>query len=135
MTRQDAAKLLALIKLSYPTAYRDIDKDTANATIAMWQMTFCDLPYPIMEQAYDRYRMSHKYPPTVAEIVEELRQIYYDAEECAMVLKHLDNQDMSNQYKLVMDYTKRYADIVISNPNSRNIIDYTRSQSRIESIG
>lgn len=108
MTRQDAAKLLALIKLSYPTAYRDIDKDTANATIAMWQKTFCDLPYPIMEQAYDRYRMSHKYPPTVAEIVEELRHIYYDALQCAEIQKYVGRQDVINQCKLVMEYTKPY---------------------------
>lgn len=109
MTRQDAAKLLALIKLSFPTAYRDIDKDTANATIAMWQQTFCDLPYPIMEQAYDRYRMTHKYPPTVAEMVEELRHIYYDALQCAMVQKYVGNQNVINQCKFVMEYTKPYA--------------------------
>ena len=109
MTRQDTAKLLALIKLSFPTAYRDIDNDTARATITMWQKTFCNLPYPIMEQAYNRYRMSHKYPPTAAEIVEELRHIYYDAEECAMVQKYVGRQDMINQCKLVMEYTKPYA--------------------------
>ena len=109
MTRQDAAKLLSLIKLSYPTAYRDIDMDTVNATIAMWQRTFCDLPYPIMEQAYDRYRMTHKYPPTVAEMAEELRHIYYDAVQCAMVQRYMGNQDIINKCKLVMDYTKPYA--------------------------
>lgn len=128
MTKQDAAKLLCLIKLSYPTAYRDIDKDTANATIAMWQMTFCDLPYPIMEQAYNRYRMSHKYPPTVAEIVEELRHIYYDAAECAMVQKYIGRQDMINQCKLVMEYTKpyttntdRYPGYLLPKSNQNNI--------------
>lgn len=109
MTRQDAAKLLSLIKLSYPTAYRDIDKGTVNATIAMWQRTFCDLPYPIMEQAYDRYRMTHKYPPTVAEMTEELRHIYYDAVQCAMVQRYMGNQEIINKCKLVMDYTKPYA--------------------------
>lgn len=135
MTRQDTAKLLSLIKLSYPAAYRHIDKATASATISMWQMTFHNLPYPIMEQAYNRYRMTHKYPPTVAEIVEELRHIYYDAAECAMVLKHLGNQDMSNQYKLIMEHTKRYADIEISNQYVRNIVDHTRNLPIIESVG
>lgn len=110
MTRQDTAKILSLIKLSYPASYQHIDRDTANAIITMWQMTFCDLPYPIMAQAYDRYRMTHKFPPTVAEIVEELRHIYYDALETTIISKQLDNQEMSNHYKLVMAHTKRYAD-------------------------
>lgn len=66
--------------------------------------------YPIMAQAYDRYRMTHKFPPTVAEIVEELRHIYYDALETALISKQLGNQEMSNHYKLVMAHTKRYAD-------------------------
>ena len=109
MNKQEAAKLLSLIKLAYPTAYRDIDNDTARATITMWQKTFCNLPYPIMEQAYNRYRMSHKYPPTVAEIVEELRHIYYDALQCAEMQKYVGRQDMINQCKLVMEYTKPYA--------------------------
>lgn len=109
MTRQDAAKLLSLIKLSYPAAYQHIDKETASATINMWHMTFLDLPYPIMEQAYNHYRMSHKYPPTVAEIVEELRHIYYDALQCAEVQKYVGRQDIINQCKLVMEYTKPYA--------------------------
>ena len=108
MNKQETAKLLSLIKLAYPTAYRGIDNDTAKATITMWQMTFSDLPYPIMEQAYNHYRMSHKYPPTVAEIMEELRHIYYDAEECAMVQKYVGRQDLINQCKYVMAYTKPY---------------------------
>ena len=111
MNKQEAAKLLSLIKLSYPTAYRDIDKETANATVNMWQMSFPDVPYPIMEQGFNHYRMSHKFPPTVAEMVEELRHIYYEAMEGALVSKGLGNQEMVDQYRLVMAYTSRYKDI------------------------
>ena len=71
MDKGEAAKLLSLIKLSYPTAYRDIDRETANATVNMWQMSFPDVPYPIMEQAFNHFRMVSKFPPTVAEMVEE----------------------------------------------------------------
>ena len=110
MNKQEAAKLLSLIKLSYPTAYRDIDRETANATVNMWQMSFPEVPYPIMEQAFNHYRMGHKFPPTVAEMVEELKHIYYEATEGAMISKGLGNQEMVDRYRMVMAYTARYKD-------------------------
>ena len=108
MNKQEAAKLLSLIKLSYPAAYRDIDKETANATVNMWAMSFPDVPYPIMEQAFNHYRMLNKFPPTVAEIVAELKDIYHQALEGALVNKGLGNEEMVQQFKAIMAYTSRY---------------------------
>ena len=110
MNNQEAAKLLSLIKLSYPTAYRDIDKATATATVNMWQMSFPDVPYPIMEQAFNHFRMVSKFPPTVAEMVEELKRIYFEATECALIQKGLGNQEMVDKFRMVMAYTARYKD-------------------------
>jgi hypothetical protein len=108
MNKQEAAKLLSLIKLSYPTAYRDIDRETANATVNMWQMSFPDMPYPIMEQAFNHFRMVSKFPPTVAEMVEELKKIYWQATEGALIHKGLGNVEAVDQYRMVMAYTARY---------------------------
>ena len=108
MNKQEAAKLLSLIKLSYPTAYRDIDKDTANATVTMWASSFADCPYPIIEQAFNHYRMTHKFPPTVAEMVEELQHIHYEATELAMIHKTMGEMAKVEQYRMVMAYTSRY---------------------------
>ena len=108
MNKQEAAKLLSLIKLSYPTAYRDIDKETATATVNMWASSFADCPYPIIEQAFNHYRMTHKFPPTVAEMVEELQHIHYEATELALIHKTLGNLDKVEQFRMVMEYTSRY---------------------------
>lgn len=110
MNKQEAAKLLSLIKLSYPTAYRDIDKETANATVNMWQMSFRDVPYAIMEQAFNHFRMVSKFPPTVAEMVEEMKRIYLEATEGALIHKGLGNEEAVEQYRLVMAYTARFRD-------------------------
>lgn len=110
MNKQEAAKLLSLIKLSYPTSYRDIDRETAAATVGMWAMSFPDVPYPIIEQAFNHYRMGHKFPPTVAEMVEELRHIYHEALEGALVQKGLGNMEYAAQYEAIMEYTTRYKD-------------------------
>ncbi len=110
MNKQEAAKLLSLIKLSYPTAYRDIDRDTANATVNMWQMSFPDVPYPIMEQAFNHFRMVSKFPPTVAEMVEALRHTYCDAMEMTLFHQGMGNQEFADKYRLIMSYTARYKD-------------------------
>ena len=108
MNRQEAIQLLALIKVAYPTAYRDMDQATKVATVNMWQMSFPEVPYQIMEQAFNHHRMVSKFPPTVAEMVEELKGVYYEALECASVHKTLGNEDEVRRYRTIMDCTSRY---------------------------
>ena len=108
MNKAEAAQLLAIIKVAYPMAYRDVDKETTLATMNMWAMSFPDVPYPIMEQAFNHFRMVSKFPPTVAEMVEELRKIHYQATERALVCQGLGEHDMAQRYWAVMDCTARY---------------------------
>ena len=107
MNKQEATKFLALIKIAYPTAYR-VDDEMIMATVNMWQMSFPDVPYPIMEQAFNHFRMVSKFPPTVAEMVEELRKIHYQATEQALVCKGLGDHDRAQRYWAIMDCTARY---------------------------
>lgn len=108
MTKKEAAMLLDLIKLSYPSSYRGMDDQWQLATINMWQMSFPDVPYPIMEQAFNQFRMISKFPPTVAEMVAELKNIYNQALENALVCKSIGNEELSRQYRAIMDATARY---------------------------
>ena len=110
MNKQEAVKLLALIKIAYPTAYRDMDDASKKATVNMWQMSFPEVPYPIMEQAFNHFRMVSKFPPTVAEMVEELRSIYFKAVEGALVHKSLGDEQMVNHFREIMAYTSQYKD-------------------------
>lgn len=108
MNKQEAIKLLALIKVAYPTAYKDMDNASKQATVSMWQMSFPDVPYPIMEQAFNHFRMISKFPPTVAEMVEELRNIYHQATEYALVCKSLGDHETAQRYWAIMDCIARY---------------------------
>ena len=110
MNKQEAIQLLALIKVAYPTAYRDMDQASKLATVNMWAGSFPDVPYPIMEQAFNHFRMISKFPPTVAEMVEELKQIHYQALECAMVHKNMGNDEEVDRYRAIMAATYRYKD-------------------------
>ena len=110
MNKQEATQLLALIKIAYPTAYKDMDVASKKATVNMWHMSFPDVPYPIMEQAFNHFRMVSKFPPTVAEMVEELRHIHFQATECALVHKGLGNEEGVRQYRAIMACTSRFKD-------------------------
>ena len=76
----------------------------------MWAGSFPDVPYPIMEQAFNHYRMTSKFPPTVAEMVDELRQIHFQATESALICKSLGNEEEVKRYRAIMNFTYRYKD-------------------------
>lgn len=108
MNREESIKLLALIKVAYPTAYKDMDKETKLATVNMWQTTFLSVPYVIMEMAFNRFRMASKFPPTVAEMAEELVNVHYQALEGAMNAQSLGDKDSIKFYSKIMSITEPY---------------------------
>ena len=105
MTREDAKKLLALIKVAYPNSYKDMDRDFALATVNMWQSTFPEVPYVIMETAFNGFRKSSKFPPTVADMYEELQKLYFSAVESVM---SVDNKQLKAAGKYIMEHTKSF---------------------------
>ena len=135
MTKKDAAKLLELIQLSYPTSYRDKDDGFKLATIQMWYRSFEDVPYPIVEQAFNHYRMTNKFPPTVAEIVEELRVVYYEALEKASVHSTLGNKELVSCYREIMSYTERYAKGNVGGLNIDNLLPMLNGGDGYERFG
>lgn len=124
MTLEESVKLLALIKLAYPNSYRDIDKDTQLATVNMWQRAFDTTPFPIMELALDHFVKASKFPPTIAEICDELKGIYYEAWENVMFLEDGEQQ---NFYKRIMQHTERFTE------RNDHRINYNKVQNLLNS--
>ena len=108
MTRQEAIKLLALIKVAYPTAFKDMDKESKLATVNMWQATFPDTPFVIMELAFDHFRRVSKYPPTVAEMYEELRGLYCTAVMDANIASTDGDEEKEERCMWIIKHTSRY---------------------------
>lgn len=105
MNRTEAAKLLALIKVAYPSAYRDMDDKTQIATVTMWQSTFPNVPYAIMEMAFDHFRRVSKFAPTIAEMYEELKSLHYRALEEVMLTDNAEVRAIANK---IMQHTLQY---------------------------
>lgn len=108
VNREESIKLLALIKVAYPSAYKDMDKETKLATVNMWQTTFPSVPYAIMEMAFNRFRMTSKFPPTVAEMAEELANVHYQAMEEAMHSQAIGDGGNVDLYRGIMRITEPY---------------------------
>ena len=108
MNDTEATKFLALVKVAYPMAYKDVDTETLVATVNMWSREYKNVPYPIMEMALDRFKKHSKFPPTIAEINEELRSIYYKAAEDAFVAKEFGMREVFEKSRAIMEYTFPY---------------------------
>lgn len=108
MNNYEAMQLLAMIKLAYPSSYKDLDANGAKATANMWENSFRDVPYQIMEQAFNSLRMKLKFPPTVAEMAEEIRVLHYEAAIQGDLMRQLGNQEAAARYYALSDSISRF---------------------------
>lgn len=125
MNKEESTKFLALIKIAYPKAYRNMDNDSIIATVNMWHHTFSDVPYPIMEMALDHFRKTSEFEPTVASMYKELKGLHYAALEDVMTSQN-EQKVMLGRY--VMEQTSRFG----REPDSHYKINYSALSGLIE---
>lgn len=107
MTVEESIKLLALIKLAYPNSYKDIDKDTQLATVNMWQRNFNTVPFAIMELALDHFVKISKFPPTIADMCDELKSLHYEALQNVLTFEDGEHRNLN---KYIMEQTKGFTE-------------------------
>ena len=125
MTLEESIKILALIKLAYPNSYKDVDKDTQIATVNMWQRNFSTIPLAVMEMALDHFIKSSKFPPTIADICEELQRIHYEAMGNCMFL---ENGEQRNINKYIMNVTQGFKE------RNEQRITYNKAQNLLNGV-
>lgn len=108
MDNYEATKLLAMVKIAYPNSYKGMDNESLMATVNMWAMSFPDVPYPIMEQAFNSLRMKLKFPPTVAEMAEEISHLYYETAQLGDVQRQIGNHEAARRYYALSDSISRF---------------------------
>jgi hypothetical protein len=77
MTREDTIKILSVLRGAYPAFYRDITKQEAESTIALWESMFDEEPYEIVGAAVKAFISGDGkgFPPAIGQIKERIRQI------------------------------------------------------------
>ena len=119
MTYKESSMFMALIKISYPTAYRDIDATFAKMTVEMWHSEFASIPYPVMQMALARHRRKSNFAPTIAEIVAQIEDIHMSAIVDNLSAKSIGDHDTMLKSKYLMEATS-----TIASP-TRHEIDYS----------
>ena len=77
MNREDTIKILSVLRGAYPAFYRDITKQEAESTIALWMSMFEEEPYELVGAAVKAFISGDGkgFPPAIGQIKEKIRQI------------------------------------------------------------
>ena len=104
MTREDTIKILAVLRGAYPAFYRDITKQEAESTIALWLSMFDEEPYELVAAAVKAFIAGDGkgFPPAIGQIKERIRQITQteemtEQEAWALVSKALRNSGYGSE--------------------------------------
>lgn len=122
MTREESIKFLALVKVAYPASYKDMDKESKLATVNMWHSTFHNVSFKIVELAFDHFRRVSKFPPTVADMYEELRRLYCQAVGDANIAYLSGDKDREEKANWIVEHTNPFRS---SHDPSGGKINYT----------
>lgn len=79
MTRQEALKILSILKAAYPNSYRNMSKEEASGTANIWASQFAKYPYMIVAFAINKIISTSTFPPSIGEVKEKIRSMYYEA--------------------------------------------------------
>lgn len=82
MTLDDANKLLALAKANYSGAFKTMSKQEKVMLVQSWAFALQDIPADVVLIAFMQLLTTSKWLPTVAEIREQVKSLYYQSWPC-----------------------------------------------------
>ena len=104
MTREDTIKILSVLRGAYPAFYRDITKQEAESTIALWESMFDEEPYELVAAAVKAFISGDGkgFPPAIGQIKDRIRLIttpeeMTEQEAWALVSKALRNSTYGSE--------------------------------------
>ena len=99
MTRDETIKILAILKAAYPNSYREMTKEEANGTVAVWATQFANMPADVVMIAINKLISTNTFPPSINEVKDKIRGLYW---ESWMMLKqnerYNDDLEMTGYY-------------------------------------
>lgn len=111
MTLKESAQILAVLTAAYPNAYKNMAENEAAGVALVWASQFADIPADIVFMALQKAISTCKFPPTICEVKEKLKTLYFEAYEKirgyqSKFIKLSDDEYM--QIKRVYDLTHAY---------------------------
>ena len=78
MTREETIQILAILKAAYPNSYRNMSKEEANGTVAIWTMQFAQFPAEVVMIAINKLISTSTFPPAICEVKDKIRGMYWE---------------------------------------------------------
>ena len=75
MTREEAIKILTILKANYQNLYKDISKKEAEDIVALYQTMFENCDYKLVMIAVQELINTFSYPPTIADIKNKMYEL------------------------------------------------------------
>lgn len=106
MQKQDIKQLMTVLKVAYPSNYRDMTEEEMRQTASLWYEMFAEYEVILVVKALNNYIKANKYPPTIAGLQEQIDLLTNhgnsNEELWSMVLKAIKN----STYGSVEEYNK-----------------------------
>jgi hypothetical protein len=79
MTRDDTIRLLAIMKAAYPSAFRGMSRETAEAMLALWADELAPYPPDLVTKAARELIRTGKFLPNISEMLYRVWAVAVDA--------------------------------------------------------
>ncbi len=110
MTREEAIKILAVLTAAYPHSYKSMTEEEANGVVMVWSIQFADVPADIVFMAVNKAISSCKFPPSISEVKECLKSLYWDIQ--TLLVSECTREEISKEtlaeYQRICDFTKQF---------------------------
>lgn len=89
MTREETIKILAILKAAYPNSYKNMTKDEASGTVAVWAMQFATIPAEVVMFAIHKLISTSPFPPAISEVKSKISGLYWESWEALRMNKEI----------------------------------------------
>ena len=106
MTREETTKILAVLKAAYPHSYKNMTKQEALGTVAVWHMQFADMHPDIVMMAVQKCISTSTFTPSISEVKKKISSICWEAYDM-MTDSSLPEQTIE-QARFIYEKTRDY---------------------------
>lgn len=135
MTREETIKILAILKAAYPNSYKNMTKEEANGTVAIWTMQFSTIPAEVVMFAINKLISTSPFPPSICEVKNKISGLYWESWDALRIHKEYKTLTPEQEavYQRIHDAAESLRNMGNGiEPSLKDMIESTNNQFYIE---
>lgn len=106
MEKQDTRQLLEILRVAYPSHYRNMSEPDQRQTLALYYECFRQVPTDVIVYALKNYIKANQYPPTIAGLQEQIELLSPKKETSSDLWVKLERAIGRSAYEYVDEFEK-----------------------------